>query len=62
MDRRDLRSVLRLFAEIASTANEDEGAPAPDCEGAAQGGEESVPGRGRDDAFTSSTAVSRGSD
>jgi hypothetical protein len=39
MDRRDLRSVLRLFAEIASSVN-DEGAPAPDYEGAAQGGEE----------------------
>lgn len=62
MDRQDLRSVLRLFAEIASTANEDEGAPAPDCEGAAQGDEASLPGRGRDDAFASSTADRRGSD
>lgn len=43
MDRRDLRSVLRLFAEIASSMNHDESASAPDHRGAAQSGAGCLP-------------------
>jgi hypothetical protein len=49
MERQDLRSVLRLFAEIASSMNPEEGSRAPDDVGAGRellpetGGESWVP-------------------
>jgi hypothetical protein len=40
VDSQDLRSVLRLFAEVASSVDHDEGAHAPDCHDPEQGGED----------------------
>jgi hypothetical protein len=37
VDRQDLRSVLRLFAEVASNVDRDEGARAPDRHDPEQG-------------------------
>jgi hypothetical protein len=40
VDGRDLRSVLRLFAEVASSVDYDEGVRAPDRHDPVQGGED----------------------
>jgi hypothetical protein len=48
MDRRDLHSVLRLFAEIASSMNQEENARGPHYPGDAQDdGGSQPPGDGR---------------
>lgn len=52
MERQDLRSVLRLFAEIASSMNPEEGERAPDD---AEAGPELLPETGAE-SWAPSTA------
>ena len=49
MERQDLRSVLRLFAEIASSMQQDQASGAPDeVEAGEDLGEDLLPGTGED--------------
>jgi hypothetical protein len=48
VDRQDLRSVLRFFAEVASSMKHEESAVASDHPEAEQGGESRLPEQGNE--------------
>jgi hypothetical protein len=47
VDRQDLRSVLRFFAEVASSMKQEESAVTSDHAVAGQGGESCLPDQGK---------------
>jgi hypothetical protein len=55
VDRQDLRSVLRFFAEVASSMKHEESAVASDHPGAGQGDDSRLPEQGNE-AWASSAA------
>jgi len=48
VDRQDLRSVLRFFAEVASSMKQEESAVASDHPEAGRGGEDRLPEQGNE--------------